>query len=576
MSNVSLTPLSSWLNKQPDYVIAVQNGRMKSTQDFLQQVQSWMNALVDHKGDRWAVYHVDAFEFLAIVFALWQLDRTACVPGDNRPGTVQRLTDHVDGFVGEFPSGTINIVDPKISPESNPKSTSEWRDLKQDFLALEIYTSGSTGDPKPITKTVSQLERELEVLESLWPSEPKSMVITTVSHQHLYGMTFRLLWPFSSGRAFGQKLCEYPEDILYQAENLAKKHTAFSLISSPSHLGRMNDSLSWNEVADSCQYVISSAAPLARKDSLNVSQLLQAPVLEIYGSSETGAIAWRTQIDDQADALWQSLPKINLSATSENTLLVKSPYLRTIDNYILPDRVTFNSEGSFSLLGRIDRIVKVEGKRVSLAAIEKILFENTLVESVKVITLERQRVETAVVMQLTKEGKKQLKDQGRKYLIKVFKTGLSDQFEAVVLPRRWRFVDQMPYNPQSKIPLEVLQSLFEKKPVIWPKIIDQKIDDGVLTMECFIPTELIYFEGHFDDRSILPGIVQIHWSESFGRQFFPVTGNFVRLEAIKFKKIIPPGAKVTITLKYDPANMKLRFQFGSGQNVYSSGRICFE
>ena len=266
-----LIPLSSWLNEQPENIIAIHKSKSATTQDFLLRVQYWINVLHDQQGSRCAVYHSDAFEFLAILFALWQLDRTACIPGDNRPGTVQRLKNHVDAFVGEFPDGLTaasNIVD------EDQVGTKQWRNLKPDFVALEIYTSGSTGEPKPITKTIAQIERELAVIESLWPGQQECVVLSTVSHQHLYGMTFRLFWPFSAGLTFARKLCEYSEDIVHQA----KHHSAFSLISSPSHLARMNTAVNWNELAGRCHYVISAAAPLAREDSLNVAQLLNAPV----------------------------------------------------------------------------------------------------------------------------------------------------------------------------------------------------------------------------------------------------------------------------------------------------------
>ena len=568
MANIILTPLSVWLNRHSESIVAYQGERVDTTHDFLLRVQLWIDSLSQYKGNRWAVYHTDAFEFLAVVFALWQLDRTACIPGDNRPGTIDRLDARVDGFIGDFPGK----AGPTVESSNIGAESFSWRDLEQNFPAIEIYTSGSTGEPKPITKTISQLERELEALESLWPSEP-GIVITTVTHQHLYGMTFRLFWPFCAGRAFARKLCEYPEDILYQAQH----STAFSLVSSPTHLRRLNNSLSWNEVADGCHYVLSAAAPLERNDSLSVGRLLRAPVREIYGSSETGAIAWRIQQPERPEALWHALPSVQLSTTPEKTLLVKSSYLGPVDHYILADKVAFTSDGFFSLQGRVDRIVKIEGKRVSLAAIEHILLENsTLIKDVRALAIDRQRIETAVVIQLTCQGKELLAEQGKKTLIKLLKADLANRFEAVVLPRRWRFTDQMPYNSQGKIPMESLQLMFEQKPITWPQVVRQSISNDLLVMECFIPAELVYFDGHFDDQPILPGIVQVHWAEAYGRQFLAVAGRFIRLEVIKFQKVIAPNSTLTITLKYDSVDQKLTFQYGSDLGVHSSGRICFE
>ena len=208
-----LTRLSCWLTTLPKQIIAVRKGEVKTTEDFEQRVNDWVNALADQPGSRWAVYHNDAYEFLAILFAVWQLDRTACIPGDNRTGTMQNLQTHVQGFVGEC--NAPNVISDAKSVSS---SKANWKQLAPDFPCLEIYTSGSTGNPKAITKTVEQLDLEVQTLEMQWPSEGRSTVLATVTHQHLYGMTFRLFWPISVGCPFERDWCEYTEDILHLAK----------------------------------------------------------------------------------------------------------------------------------------------------------------------------------------------------------------------------------------------------------------------------------------------------------------------------------------------------------------------
>ena len=562
-----LIPLSHGLDQQPNDVIAVKSGESITRQELQLRVQGWIDALSAQKGNRWAVYHSDTFEFLCILFALWQLERTACIPGDNRAGTVKRLSGNADGLVGEFHSTQTGISE----PHDVASVDTQWIALKPDFIALEIFTSGSTGDPKSISKTIAQLDREIEVLESLWPGEAGSVVLATVSHQHIYGMTFGLFWPFSSGRAFETRLCEYPEDILYKA----RYYPQVSLISSPSHLARMSSSLDWGEIAGRCNYVVSSAAPLAREDSLNVGRLLGAPVREIYGSSETGAVAWRIQQPGDTDALWNALPELSLEPTKEGALRIRSPYLGEIDYFELPDRVEFDEQGGFKLIGRVDRIVKVEGKRVSLALIERLLLENDWIKNVRALIIECIRVETAIVMQLSKEGQEQLLKLGRRSLIGIFKNLLAESLETVVLPRRWRFVEQMPFNRQGKLPLDSLQLLFEKEVCKWPQIVKQKITEEQVVLHCYIPEQLIYFDGHMAGRPILPGIVQVHWAEAYGRNLLAVKGRFERLEVIKFQQVILPEYEVTISLEYNNASNKLSFRFESEKGVHSSGRICF-
>ena len=563
----ALVPLSRWLVEQSAGVVATNNGVTVSTQDFTSRVQAWMGKLDERPGTRWGVYHSDSCEFLAILLALWQLGRCACICSDNRAGTVTRLTANVDGFCGEVSSVTGVIA----RPESKAAPSRSWIVPEPELVALEMFTSGSSGDPKSIFKTIAQLEREVEALESLWRSEPAGTVLSTVSHQHFYGMMFALLWPFCSGRSFETSLCEYPEDIIQKAANYSR----FRLISSPSHLGRFNPALDWKAVSPLCEAVFSAAAPLAREASVAVSGLLDAPVTEIYGSTETGTVAWRRQQPGEVDALWTALPGVKLAPAEDGSLSVNSPFLGENDSIELPDRVEFDDQRNFRLCGRMDRIAKVEGKRVSLAAIERLLQEHAWVESVSALTISRARIETAVVLQLNDAGKARLQASGRKTIIAVFKDILARDFEAVVLPRRWRFVEQLPFNPQGKLPLENLQALFEKEVIKWPQIIDQQLVDGELTLQCRIPAELIYFDGHMEDWPILPGIVQVHWAEFYGRRMLPVSGRFERLEAVKFNQVVMPLYLLTISLSFNEVSRKLSFRYESDRGVHSSGRICF-
>jgi len=565
---IELVPLSQWLHTQAKQNIAVWQSQFKTSEDLLSRVSYWVNCLQQQQGTRWAVYHHDAFEFLAIVLALWQLNRTACIPGDNGQGTIERLTDHVDGFIGEF---SCPVIRAQLNMKINPSQ--EWSVLSTDFNAIEIYTSGSTGQPKAISKTIAQLESEIAVLESLWPSQCEDVVLATVSHQHLYGLTFRLLWPFSSGRAFARELCEYTEDIFQQASY----HSAFTLISSPSHLSRMNPAINWSELSSYCHSVISSAAPLRKEDSLQVGRLLNTSVREIYGSSETGIIAWRIQQENEVEALWKTVPKVQLQRLTSEHYDITSPFLNSAEPFILPDQIRCYPDGRFALLGRIDGIVKIEGKRVSLATIEQLLLLHQWTDHAKALVIERQRVETAVVIQLNNNGRQQLKYGGRKSLITEFKALLSIHFEAIVLPRRWRFVTQMPYNSQGKLVMKSLQAMFDKQSVStqWPTIIAEEISDNAVTLQATIPSSLIYFEGHFDNQAILPGIVMIHWAIQYGQRFLPIIGRFKRLEVIKFQQVIIPEARLMICLTYDGAKQKLSFRYESKKGIHSSGRICY-
>lgn len=562
-----ITPLHLWLDQHDCRPVSFYDIEHKTVAELRISVASWVDRLTLLPGQRWAVYSNSSYEFLAILLALWHLQRTACVPGDNCSGTIEKLRSRVDGFIGDFDCPERLFTND--IPASNLKLTGA---LKTDFTALEIYTSGSTGDPQSIQKNLAQLNHEIMMLEAHWPSNAQNYVLTTVTHHHAYGVIFRLLWPFCSERIFSDRLCEYMEDIYHQAA--MKK--PFSLVSSPAHLTRFNSSIDWNLCSEYCNEVVSAAAPLARDQSLLVGELLNTSVREIYGSSETGAIAWRCQQQTEVDALWSPFSTVCITPEGSGALNVSGPSLGKLGRISLPDKVVFNSEGLFQLEGRSDRIAKVEGKRLSLTSIEDYLHKSLLVYEAKALVIKRKREEVAVVVVLSDQGEQVIQEEGRRQLVSQLKLQLSRYFEAVLLPRRWRFVEAMPMNPQGKILLSQLMNMFEKPQNIWPDIQQEQVDEDHATVHCKIPADLVYFDGHFDENPILPGITQLHWAESIGRRLLTVLGTFKAMEAVKFQQVIKPNTSVVLSLSYNRTKNKLTFKYTSEQGVHSSGRICFQ
>ncbi|OXY81029.1 AMP-binding protein [Oceanimonas doudoroffii] len=563
----ALIPLSDWLRQAPERPVAVGADGMVSRRELEARVAWWYRRLPARPGQRWALYHQDTVEFAAMLLALWQRGSTVCLPGDNRPATHARLQPRVAGFAGQFPGVEAHYRDAPPLSSSLP----DWQPLTADFPALELYTSGSTGAPKPIVKTVAQLESELAALERRWPGpeEARAVVVATVSHQHLYGLTFRLLWPLCRGQLFEAEICQLTEDVFRRA----RRYPHFVLVSTPSHLSRLNPALDWHSLRLSCHAVLSSAAPLQRADSLRVAVLLDAQIREIYGSSETGAVAWRVQTPT-SEAGWRPLPGLDCELTPEGRLLVTGPQLEG-GRQLLADRATLSEDGGFALLGRADRIVKIEGKRISLAEVEQVAEEQPLIKIARALALSRRRTEIALVAELTPEGRQFLQTRGKPALVRRLREAFARHFEPVALPRRWRFTEQMPYNQQGKITVDSLMAMFRQQDVKWPEVLGQTITGRSADLALAIPATLIYFDGHFAGNPILPGITQVHWAEHYGRTLLGVEGTFCRLEVAKFQQVIFPDARVTLGMEYQADRQKLAFRYFSDKGVHSSGRICF-
>nr|WP_320165545.1 AMP-binding protein [uncultured Methylophaga sp.] len=554
--------LFSWWQGNDDVVIAIDGDRKRDRAELKRRVNAWIASIKEHEGQCWAVYHSDAFECLAIMLALWQLERTVCLSADNLPATVARLQHHVDGFVGEFEQNTFP------QPSDEEQEVWQWQKASTDLIALQVFTSGSQGQPKRIDKFLQALDREIAALDCL-SCEDVEVVLATVTHQHMYGVIFRLLRPFCYQQAFSAKLHEYPEELIRSAS----LYERFCLISSPAHLARMNAEQDWNLVKNNCVEVYSSAAPLTRTESMNVSAYLDVRVKEIYGSTETGAIAWRCQQDTEHDALWHKLSHVQLKAVETGGLEVR--FVQGGNSYVLADHIEFDPQGDFALLGRHDPIVKVEGKRLSLTELTNAVTEHPWIDEARAILLSRKRTETAVVAVLSESGQQQLITQGRKALIKSMKHSLADQFEPVLLPRRWRFIEAMPVNTQGKLTMNALTALFDKPDTVWPIIEAETVSEQAADFSCRIPEELLYFDGHFQQQAILPGVVQLHWAAKLGQKYLNISGHFHRLEAIKFQQLILPGSVVSLSLSYDHSKQKLSFSFSSEKGVHSSGKVCY-
>lgn len=576
----SFTAIEKLLTSQRDKhsPVSLHNNAVLDWQDWLSNVASWRQVLEQRDEQRWALYHQDSHVFSAILFALWSLGKTACLPGNCQPALIASLKAEVDAFVGDFDGLVDTLPAPATQTvDADQLATLAHTPLDSSKVLLQIYTSGSSGKPQLIPKTIGQLSAEVVHLQQLWGKQLAStLVVATVSHQHIYGLLFRVLWPLSAGVCFDTQACEYLEDIQLRA-NLG---WALTLVSSPTHLSRIPtvmDPIALQQL----RCIFSSGAPFKREDSLLANEYLGTAVLEVYGSTETGGIAWRQQ-SPQVDALWQAMPGVQVRRdTASECLELRSEHLADSTTWQLTaDRVRFDEQGQFTLLGRADRIVKAEGKRTSLDEMETTLLQHAAVDAVRLLMLEGKRTEIASVVVLSSAGAALLASKGKRQLNETLRSHCLQRFERPVLPRRWRYVVQLPVNAQGKFERQALLKLFQKKPARKPRlptVLDTtSTASGLIHLQLHIPEDLLFFEGHFDKVPILPGVVQVHWADHYARQSFSLTKGFLRLEAIKFKQIINPSQQINLDLSYEPMKGKISFVYSSATGEHASGRIVVD
>jgi acyl-CoA synthetase (AMP-forming)/AMP-acid ligase II/3-hydroxymyristoyl/3-hydroxydecanoyl-(acyl carrier protein) dehydratase len=539
-------------------VARVEDG-MRDFGAFRSQVARWRTAFAAHGGKRFALFTEDTWDFATALFGAWHTGACVYLPADARPATLDALRAHVDGFAGRAPQGLTAVAPAGEGHEA-------FAPLSPELDALVVYTSGSSGEPTAIPKRLSQLASEVATLGALFDKAVGDVpVLATVSHQHIYGLLFRVLWPLASGRPFDARALPFAEDIL-----AALKPGPALLVASPAHLKRLPATLDWASVRGHLRGLFSSGGPLSPEALQACRELLGRAPVEVYGSSETGGVAWRRRDTDDA-ATWNTMPGVEVRADGES-LAVRSPHLH------LSPKEWFTTEdrarpvpGGFELLGRRDRLLKLEEKRVSLSAMERHLADGLLLREARVVPLaEGHRVVLAVVGVPTPEGWRLQSEGGRRSLNQALREKLAPHFEPSALPRRFRYLEAMPVNPQGKSTEAALTALFDpKRP---PFRVQERGPERVL-LAVDVPANSPYFDGHFPDAPILPGVVQVEWALLLGREHFALPPDFLRLETLKFQQVIPPGTQLTLELTWAKESGRLGFKLTSAAGAHASGRI---
>ena len=108
----------------------------------------------------------------------------------------------------------------------------------------------------------------------------------------------------------------------------------------------------------------------------------------------------------------------------------------------------------------------------------------------------------------------------------------------------------------------------------YPEVISQKVfsEEKTVLLELFIPRTIEFFEGHFPNSPVLPGVVQVDWAIDFAHQFLNIKKeDFLKMEQLKFTKVIVPNSTVFLSLTVE--NNRLVFKYYNQETVYSSGKI---
>lgn len=554
LENIDMELSTFFMHEPTDRAVAWVNGQTVSEKKFFLDIEKFRVAFREGNIRRVALFCQDTYRFACALFGAWQANVLTVLPTDMTEHTKSKLKHDVDAFVFDQNDASHYRV---INPKENIKQIEFKQALNLKAELVELFTSGSTGEPLRIPKRLEQIFDGVDRLDAHFPhvAPTGSVVFSTVSHQHIYGFLWRLLWPIASLRLFTNERLFYPESIF---KHLAQTPNSV-LITSPAHLQRLPDSLEWQSVAHHLKMIVTSGGPLSEDGVVLSQKLFNQTPYEIFGSTELDGIAWRhrqitdNNIIDEASALWHPMPDTEVSCNAEGILQVRSARLEKDKWTLGNDRIEKLSNHLFRLIGRIDRIAKIAEKRVSLTAIEQTLLKSDLLIDCRALVLDGS---VAIVAVPNERGRIHLSQKGKRHLIKQLRLLLIEQFEAVMLPHRWRFEPMLPFDQRGKCTLEALTDLFDPRHI---QPIDWLISPNLVRLTFVATDNDPHFKGHFPQFALLPGVAQIEYVVRESHRYLKTPLTVIEGKNIKFMQMIRPNQVLDMQLEFIPSKNALNF-----------------
>ncbi len=278
----------------PSAVIAYRSSVPVTAQRFLSDAKHLAQRLP--AGEHVLNVCADRYRFTVGLAACLITGRVSLLPSTHTPEVIGQLALFAPDAFCLTDDRLCDISLPKVHyPEDLPTSEVAWAvpEIPATQLAAIVFTSGSTGTPLPYRKTWGRLARCVrDGAPRLGLSDGRRHVlIGTVPAQHMYGFESTVLLALMSGNAFCAERPFYPADIATAVAALPRPR---ALVTTPVHLRAL---LASEIDLPSPDLVISATAPLDQDLARRVEAKFHAPLLEIYGSTETGQIAMTAMQD---------------------------------------------------------------------------------------------------------------------------------------------------------------------------------------------------------------------------------------------------------------------------------------
>ncbi len=380
----------------------------------------------------------DRYLFIVAYLAVCIRKHISLLPSNQAPKNLYDLKEsYPDSYILSDKQSKADVY---ITDELLEKSTQPFPLINIDRPLSISFTSGSTGTPKAIQKTWREFQTSAELaLQQFDLHSKKITLVSTAPMQHMYGLETSLFWVLFSQMTLHNSQPFYPEDIRNTLHGVT---TPKVLISTPRHLKSCSQTQGvWGDIT----FILSSTAPMDIALAKQIEQQLQAPVFELFGSTETLSFASRRTTHS---AKWQPYATIQLIKKQQQFVLQGGHIAKA---QILDDNFSLDSNGLFTLLGRSADLIKVAGKRASLNDLNHQLISIDGIEDGVFFPGNNERLSALVVSQLPRQA-----------IIRHLKQSIDEVF----LPRAIYSVTALPRNHLGKIIKTELEQLIRTCPLV--------------------------------------------------------------------------------------------------------------
>lgn len=413
-----------------------------SVRKFLRQVSALANSLPD--GSHAINLCGNRYQFLVAFAAIIVRGQCNLLPANKNVATQNNLAQrYADTYIihdgvdlaPDIPAFQFNSE--KINANEATRTTIP--DIPLEQLCAISFTSGSTGQSRANLKTWHTLYHGMEVNARYYLDDKTrtQSLLATVPAQHMYGLESSVMMPMNANVCVVGSQPLFPQDI---RDALTEMSEPRILVTTPVHLRALEESrLDFPKV----DLLVSATAPLDPDMAKRMESKFECPLREIYGCSEAGSIA-RRRVTQNSE--WEAFDAFRFR-NSESQVLLNADHLP--EEIPLQDVLEFSSGRAFHLLGRHEDMINIAGKRGSLTELNHLLLSTAGVVDGVVFEPDDSRSDrlAALVVAPGLSSREAM-------------ANLRDNVDAVFIPRRVIFVDNLPRSETGKLPRDKILTCY--------------------------------------------------------------------------------------------------------------------